>query len=87
MFAKLQAKMVSDAKNAWKWLSMQFMALAASLTGLEEAVKQGWIGLPDDVKATMGTWVPRAIGAAVLVAIVGRLWKQSPQPSASSESK
>lgn len=77
MWAKIRARLVGDANQAWKWLSMQFMALATAIGGLEESIKQGWVALPDDVKSAMGTWAPRAVGACVLIAIVGRLWKQS----------
>ena len=76
MFAAIRAKLVDDAKNAWKWLSIQFGVLAAAIDGFQESIKQGWISLPDDVKAGMGTWAPRAIGVCVLIAIFGRLYKQ-----------
>lgn len=75
---KLRSRFVDDLGKAWKWLSIQFAALAAALTGIEESAKQGWLGLPDDIKASLGTWMPRIIGGVILFSILGRLWKQKP---------
>lgn len=76
MWDKFKLHLEDDCHKAWKWLSIQFSAAALALDGLQESIHQGWITLPDEFKQSLPTWLPRMIGAAVLCAIIGRLYKQ-----------
>ena len=65
-------KFVDGIENAWKWFSVQAMALAGALQLV-------WIGLPDDLKAS----VPRNLITYITVALLalgvcGRLVQQVP---------
>lgn len=63
--------LVDNAKNAWRWLSVQAMALAG-------AVQATWLALPDDMKASIpSSYVQYLTLALVLLGIGGRLVKQS----------
>lgn len=63
-------KLVDDAKRAWRWISVQCMALALALQG-------AWEVLPDEMKTGIP---PRAVTLITLgllvLGIVGRLVKQ-----------
>lgn len=62
--------LVENAKESWRWFSMQAMTLAVALQGT-------WISLPEDLKSKVPTnlvyWLTLSI---VLAGIVGRLVKQ-----------
>ena len=63
-------KLVSDWKQAWKWHSMQAMAIAASLPIV-------WAQLPPDLKnAIPDAWMPWVAGGILLAGIIGRLRDQ-----------
>lgn len=63
--------LVDNAKNAWRWLSVQAMALAG-------AVQATWLALPDDMKASVpANYVQYLTLALVLLGIGGRLVKQT----------
>lgn len=63
-------KLVDDAKNAWRWVSMQAMTAALAVQG-------AWAVLPDEMRATIPpTYVQWATFALLGLGIVGRLVKQ-----------
>jgi len=63
-------KLVDDAKQAWKWFSVQAMALTALFL-------TAWGSMPDDLKAAIPQWVVALVAVAVLIlGIVGRLVQQ-----------
>lgn len=67
---KLEAKLVDGWGQAWRWFSVQAMALALALQG-------AWAALPDDLKAGAPGWAVSAVTATLLAAgILGRLVKQ-----------
>jgi hypothetical protein len=63
-------RLVDDARRAWRWFSVQCMALALTLQG-------AWEAMPDDMKSGIP---PRAVTLITLsllaLGIVGRLVKQ-----------
>jgi hypothetical protein len=62
--------LVEDWKKAWKWLSMQGMAVALTVQGV-------WITLPDDWRASLDNKVVAGITMVCLViGVVGRFVKQ-----------
>lgn len=63
-------KLVQDWKNAWRWLSVNCMAIAAALQG-------AWMYLPEDLKiyAPPQLIVPCTIGM-LLLGIFGRIVQQ-----------
>ena len=60
-------KLVSNWRKAWKWLSMQFIALALV-----------WETIPDDVKLSVLSpdWLGRITFALLILAGVGRMIDQ-----------
>jgi len=63
-------KLVDDARSAWRWFSVQAMAL-------QGAAAVAWLAVPNDLRASVPSeWM--AIGAVVLVVlgIAGRLVQQ-----------
>jgi hypothetical protein len=63
-------KMVPDAKRAWRFFSVQAMAL-------QGAAAAAWLAVPDDMRAAVPSeWL--AIGALAITAlgIIGRLVDQ-----------
>ena len=63
-------KFVDDARQWWRWFSMQAMGAAAALQG-------AWVFIPDDLKARVGddtaAWVT---GALLVLGMIGRMVKQ-----------
>jgi hypothetical protein len=63
-------KLVKDARSAWRWWSVQSMALAVAVQG-------AWQMLPPDLAARVPDWIGTAATVAILVlGIVGRLVDQ-----------
>ena len=63
-------KFVENAKQSWKWFSMQAMTLAGALQGT-------WVTIPDDLKSSVPSNLVHYITLALVIAgIVGRLVKQ-----------
>ena len=63
-------KLVPNARRAWRWFSVQAMAIST-------AILATWAAVPDDLKASIpAEWV--MVGAAVLMVagIIGRLVDQ-----------
>jgi protein-S-isoprenylcysteine O-methyltransferase Ste14 len=66
-------EIVDDAKQAWRWLSMQAMTAALAVQG-------AWVVLPDDMRATVPPDYVQWLTFALLgLGIVGRLVKQEPK--------
>ena len=62
--------LVENASSAWKWLSVQAMAL----TGVVQAT---WLAMPEDMKASIpANWVQYLTLALLVLGIVGRMVKQ-----------
>ena len=67
-------ELVDDAKQAWRWLSMQAMTAAL-------AVQSAWLFIPEDMKSSIPPNIVQAVTLALLgLGIVGRLVKQEPKP-------
>ena len=63
-------KLVSNAKSAWRWFSIQAMAVAGAMQG-------AWIAVPDDLKGRVPADVVDALTIGILaLGIVGRLVDQ-----------
>lgn len=46
-------KLVDEWRSAWRWASVRASALGILLVGAAEVAQQGWLGLPDDVRANI----------------------------------
>lgn len=63
-------KLVDDWKQAWKWLSVNCMAVAGS-------IQCAWIAVPDDMRASIPPTLVHWLTLVLLLAgIGGRLIKQ-----------
>jgi hypothetical protein len=63
-------KLVDDARKAWRWISVQSMALGLAIQG-------AWEMVPDDLKAGFSDKHVRWVAMTLLVVgIAGRLVKQ-----------
>lgn len=61
---------VENARNAWRWFSVQAMALAVAL-------QVTWANLPPEMKASIPPqWVTYGTVALMVLGIVGRLVAQ-----------
>ena len=67
-------KLVDDAKQAWRWVSMWCMTIAG-------AIQLAWLGIPEDLKASIPPDVVQGVTLALLAfGVAGRLVKQEPKP-------
>lgn len=65
-------KFVENAKQAWKWVSMQMMVLALALQTV-------WEMAPADLKSSLSpTQVYYVTIALLVIGVLGRLVKQTP---------
>lgn len=63
-------KLVPEWRKAWRWVSMQAMALAT-------AALATWSLMPDDLKSALPSWLVPGFAAGVLIfGMAGRLVKQ-----------
>ena len=63
-------KLIDNWRQAWRFVSVQAMALALTLQG-------EWINLPDDQRAHIPDKVALSITAGILVlGLIGRLFQQ-----------
>lgn len=68
-------KLVDDARNAWKWFSVQAMVLSIALQG-------AWEAMPADLKGGIqDSWVHWIAMGLLGVGLAGRLVQQG-KPSA-----
>ena len=62
-------KLVNNAREAWRWYSVQALAVAAALQG-------GWMAL-DDLQSRVPDWCVDTLTIAILISgIIGRLIPQ-----------
>lgn len=67
-------KLVENAKNAWRWFSVQSMVLAGAIQG-------AWLFVPDDLRASVPqTWLQGITLALMVFGVAGRLVKQKDAP-------
>lgn len=63
-------KLVDDWKQAWKWISVNCMVVAAALQG-------AWVYLPDDLHESVPKGLVGLLTISILaLGITGRLMKQ-----------
>jgi hypothetical protein len=63
-------KLIDNARDAWKWFSVQAMGWAIAIQG-------AWLAMPPDLKARVpGDWVDALTMAILVLGIVGRLVDQ-----------
>lgn len=63
-------QLVENAGSAWRWLSVQAMALAGAVQG-------AWLAIPEDMKTSIpAEYVQYATIALLVLGLVGRLVKQ-----------
>jgi hypothetical protein len=64
-------RLVKDAGKAWRWFSVQAMALQGAAAG-------AWLAVPDDMRASVPSeWLAACAVVLTAVGIVGRLVDQS----------
>jgi hypothetical protein len=67
---RLEERLVENWHSAWRWFSLQAMALTA-------AVQAGWAALPDDLRAHFPARAVTAVSVGLLLlGIAGRLVRQ-----------
>lgn len=67
-------KLVDNARNAWRWVSMQAMTAALAVQG-------AWAFVPEDMKTSIPPHIVQWLTLALLAfGIVGRLVKQKDAP-------
>lgn len=49
----MKLKLVDEWRNAWKWASVRISATGAVLMAAAEIAGQTWVGLPEDVRASI----------------------------------
>jgi hypothetical protein len=63
-------KLIPDAKKAWRWFSVQAMALSGIIPG-------AWLAVPDDMRAAVPPeWLAVGAVALAVLGILGRLVDQ-----------
>ena len=66
-------KFVSDARDAWRWISIRMLAFIAVVTGL-------WAAVPPELQALIPEdWRGAIIAFLAFLAALGRLIDQSPR--------
>ena len=63
-------RIVKNARNAWRWFSVQAMAL-------QGAAAAAWLAVPDDMRASVPSeWLAACAVALTVLGIAGRLVAQ-----------
>lgn len=63
-------KLVTEWKQAWRWISVQAMVLAGSIQG-------AWVFIPEDMKTSIPHGLVQGVTVALLaLGVVGRVVKQ-----------
>jgi hypothetical protein len=63
-------KLVPNAKQAWRWLSVQAMALQGAVAG-------AWLAVPDDLRASVPSeWLAACAVVLTVLGVAGRLIDQ-----------
>lgn len=66
-------KLIEEWRSAWKWFSVQSMALAT-------AALVTWGLIPEDLKTALPSWLVPIFAAGLLIlGIAGRLVQQNPK--------
>lgn len=69
-------KLVDDWRNARKWISVNCMALAAT-------IQTTWALIPADMKTSISPdWITRATVALLVLGVIGRVVQQVPTEDA-----
>ena len=64
-------RLVDNARDAWRWFSVQAMALTVAIEG-------AWLAVPADLKNRVPeTWVDAVTMGLLVLGIFGRVVKQS----------
>ena len=67
----MKRELVEDWNQAWKWASVNCMALAAAVQG-------AWLYIPNDMKASIPQKLVSGVTIALLVlGVIGRLTKKA----------
>ena len=67
-------RLVDNAKQAWRWFSVQSMVLAGAVQG-------AWLFVPDDLRSTVPQpWLQGITIALMCMGVAGRLVKQTDTP-------
>lgn len=67
-------KLVDNAKQAWRWFSVQAMVMAG-------AIQSAWLFVPDDLRSTIPPqWLQGITIALMCMGVAGRLVKQKETP-------
>lgn len=62
--------LVHDWKDAWRWISVNCMLLAAAIQG-------AWVYIPDDLRASMPHGIVEGVTVGLLVlGVIGRVIKK-----------
>lgn len=85
MWTQIEAHLVADWRDCYKWLSMQLAGLMAILTWLLAeypavliSTAQMWTQLPEQVRTMLGP----VLGVVLLLLVaLARLWSQKKPPS------
>lgn len=65
-------KLIDKWKTAWRYWSVQAMAMALALQGV-------WLSLPEAIRLTLPKWVVTAITSVILIlGLIGRITQQEP---------
>ena len=63
-------RLVKDARKAWRWFSVQAMALQGAAAG-------AWLVVPDDMRASVPSeWLAACAVALTVLGVAGRLIDQ-----------
>ncbi len=74
ILAAIQSRLVEDWRRAWRWFSVQAMAISAAVLG-------AWAVFPEDLKALLPSRAVQGLAAALLlIGIVGRVVDQGRRP-------
>lgn len=77
MKAFLNRWLIPEWKHAWKMLSLWFSAISGLVLEVPDALREGWINLPDSLKASISSTEARHIAQVTLIAaMIGRLIQQ-----------
>lgn len=78
IFRPIGERIVADWKHAWRWLSVQMMALAGILQVVGLAVENAWLVVPPALVSAVDPGTLQVISLIVLgLGIAGRVLKQS----------
>ena len=63
-------KLVKNARQSWRWFSVQAMALQGAVAG-------AWLAVPDDMRAAVPSeWLAACAVALTVLGVIGRLVDQ-----------